>query len=128
MIFRYTIIYVPDVPAALDFHERAFGLSRGFLHEAGDYGELATGDTRLAFASLDLMASLGKGAAPTRADATAFEIALETDDVAAALAHALDAGAHPVQEVTQMPWGQTIAYVRAPEGTLVELCTPVQAP
>jgi hypothetical protein len=23
-----------------------------------------------------------------------------------------------------MPWGQTISYVRAPEGTLVEICTP----
>jgi hypothetical protein len=24
-----------------------------------------------------------------------------------------------------MPWGQSLAYVRTPEGTLVELCTPV---
>ena len=23
------------------------------------------------------------------------------------------------------PWGQTVAYVRAPEGTLIELCTPM---
>jgi len=25
-----------------------------------------------------------------------------------------------------MPWGQTISYVRAPEGTLVEICTPTE--
>ena len=49
MIFRYTILYVDDVPATLDFFERAFGLQRGFLHESGDYGELTTGDTKLAF-------------------------------------------------------------------------------
>ena len=23
------------------------------------------------------------------------------------------------------PWGQTVAYVRCPDGTLVELCTPI---
>jgi lactoylglutathione lyase len=24
-----------------------------------------------------------------------------------------------------MPWGQTVSYVRCPDGTLVELCTPM---
>lgn len=24
------------------------------------------------------------------------------------------------------PWGQTISYVRCPDGTLVELCTPIK--
>jgi hypothetical protein len=23
------------------------------------------------------------------------------------------------------PWGQTVSYVRCPDGTLVELCTPM---
>lgn len=23
------------------------------------------------------------------------------------------------------PWGQTVSYVRAPDGSLIELCTPV---
>ena len=36
MIFRYTILYVDDVSASLDFFERAFGFDRGFLHESGD--------------------------------------------------------------------------------------------
>ncbi len=43
MILRYTILYVENVAAALDFYEKAFGLERLFLHESGDYGELATG-------------------------------------------------------------------------------------
>ena len=60
MFLRYTILYVGDVAAALDFYERAFGLARGFLHETGDYGELATGDTKLAFSSRALMRQLGK--------------------------------------------------------------------
>ena len=54
MLFRYTILYVEDVAQSLDFYERAFGLVRGFLHESGDYGEMVTGETRLAFSSTRL--------------------------------------------------------------------------
>ena len=39
MKLGYTIIYVPHVAESLKFFERAFGLSRRFLHESGDYGE-----------------------------------------------------------------------------------------
>ena len=52
-------------------------------------------------------------------------ITLLTDDVAAALSTALDAGATPYTEPTQKPWGQTVAYVRDLDGILVELATPV---
>lgn len=127
MKLRYTILYVEDVGAAIDFYERAFGLKRMFIHEAGDYGELATGQTTLAFSSIALMRSLGK--APGKPDAArpTFEIAFETDDVSAAFALALAAGAKPVQEVRTESWGQTTAYVSDPNGYLVEMCSPVGA-
>ena len=48
-----------------------------------------------------------------------------TDDVPAATARAVAAGARLVSEPQQMPWGQTIAYVGDLNGFLVELCTPV---
>ncbi len=54
MKFGYTIVYVPDVAASLAFFEKAFGLERRFLHESGTYGELATGETALAFAAHEL--------------------------------------------------------------------------
>ncbi|MFI0396306.1 VOC family protein [Paracoccus jiaweipingae] len=128
MKFRYTILYVADVAAALDFYERALGLARGFLHESGDYGELATGETRLAFSSVALMRQLGK--APAQADPAApvSEIAFETGDVRAALDRALAAGAALVQDVRDEPWGQTTAYISDPDGYLVEICSPVQLP
>ena len=85
MIFRYTILYVDDVPATMDFYERAFALTRGFLHDSGDYGELATGETRLAFSSRSLMRQLGKTPATADAKAPVFELAFETDDVDSAL-------------------------------------------
>lgn len=125
MIFRYAILYVADVPATLDFYIRAFGLARGLLHDSGDYGELATGATRLAFSSHALMTALGKEVATEPPARPAFEIAFETDDVEGALDRALAAGAVLVQGARRMDWGQTTAYVRTPEGTLVELCTAV---
>ena len=124
MQLRYIILYVPDVGAAMDFYARAFGLELRFLHDGGDYGEMATGETRLAFSSIALMQSLGKQVASAAPERPSFELAFTTDDVPAALERALSAGAALVQGATDMPWGQTISYVRAPEGTLVEICTP----
>ena len=124
MQLRYIILYVPDVGATMDFYARAFGLELRFLHEGGDYGEMATGETRLAFSSIALMQSLGKQVATAAPERPSFELAFATEDVPAALERALAAGATLVQGTTQMPWGQTISYVRAPEGTLVEICTP----
>ena len=128
MNLRYTLLYVDDVAATLDFYERAFALSRAFLHESGDYGELSTGETKLAFSSTALMRQLGKTPGKPTPDAPVFEIAFETDDVAAAFDRAVGAGAKPVQRVRDEPWGQTTSYVSDPNGYLVEICSPVQSP
>lgn len=128
MIFRYTILYVDDVSATLDFFERAFEFEHGFLHESGDYGELATGETKLAFSSTTLMRQLDKNPKAPERNAPTFEIAFETDDVKTALARALDAGALLVQDVRDEPWGQTTSYVSDPNGYLIEICSPVSLP
>ena len=125
MQLGYTILYVPDVPATLKFYEAAFGLTTRFLHESGDYGELETGTTALAFSAHSLMQQLGKNPQAANAHAPSFEIALCTPDVPAALARAVAAGATPMRPVEVMPWGQTIAYVADLNGFLVELCTPM---
>jgi catechol 2,3-dioxygenase-like lactoylglutathione lyase family enzyme len=128
MIFRYTILYVEDVSASLDFFEKAFGLERAFLHESGDYGELTTGTTKLAFSSKELMRQLDKNPASPRPDAPTFEIAFETDDVAGALQRAVDVGATLIQNARDEPWGQTTSYVSDPNGYLIEICSAVQLP
>ena len=125
MKLGYIILYVADVPDTMAFYQRAFGLEPGFVHDSGDYGEMRTGETRLAFSSIRLMAAIGKQVATEPPARPSFEIAFETDDVDAALARAVAAGADTLREATRMDWGQTIAYVRAPEGTVIEICTPV---
>lgn len=124
----YTILYVPDVAAAVDFYERAFGLSRGFVHESGTYAEMETGATRLAFAHEELAGSHGFGFRRQRPtdDAPAFEVGLVTDDVPGTFARAVAAGAVPLLEPTRKPWGQVVSYVRDANGVLVEVCSAVE--
>ncbi|MDO6727561.1 MAG: VOC family protein [Cognatishimia sp.] len=125
MIFRYSILYVDDVPATVAFYQKAFSLELGFLHEGGDYAELKTGDTKLAFSSTALMTQLGKSPAKADPKHPTFEIAFEIDDVATALKTALAAGATLVQDAREEPWGQTTSYVSDPNGYLIEICSPV---
>lgn len=130
MKFGYTIAYVSDVSASLDFYEKAFGLHRRFLHESGTYGELETGGTTLAFASHAVAAAHhpdGYVAADSSRQPLGIEVAFVTPEVEPAHRSAVDAGAREVMPPQTMPWGQTISYVRCPDGTLVELCTPVVA-
>jgi lactoylglutathione lyase len=128
MKFGYTIIYVPDVAASLEFFERAFGFQRRFLHESGTYGELITGETTLAFAADELgTLNLPSGhLAPFQsAVPLGIEIAFVTPDVDQAHATAIAAGAIELAPPKAKPWGQIVSFVRCPDGTLVELCTPV---
>jgi uncharacterized glyoxalase superfamily protein PhnB len=128
MEFGYCIVYVANVPEALAFWERAFGLERKFLAEEGVFGALHTGSTTLAFCS-HALARDSVGQDYVRADKSreplGMEVGLVTKDVPAALKRAVDAGATLLSPAQQKPWGQTVAYVRCPEGTLVELCSPM---
>lgn len=128
MKFGYTIAYVPDVAESLAFYERAFGLKRRFLHDSGTYGELDTGETVLAFAAHELGHANFSGwhvAASESAKPLGVEIGLVTPDVEGAHASALKHGAVALAAPSTKSWGQTVSYVRCPDGTLVELCTPM---
>jgi len=128
MKLGYTILYVDDVAATVDLWERAFGLERSFVHPSGVYAEFATGETTLSFAGrefgkthfVDERTVAMFDQAPAR-----FEIGLTTDDVPAAWTRALEAGMEPVVEPVLKEWGQTVAWVRDPDGILIEFATPM---
>lgn len=128
MKFGYTIVYVPDVAASLQFFMQAFGFERRFFHESGDYGELETGQTTLAFAS-HVLGKMNFSAGYVEAHASAKPLGVElgfvTDDVPQAHQRALAAGATELAAPVTKPWGQTVSYVRCPDGSLVELCSPM---
>ena len=126
MQFAYTIIYTHNVLKSIEFFEQAFGIQRRFIVE-NSYGELETGTTTLAFAAHELGAdNLPNGY--IKADDTlplGIEIALVSDDVSAAFDKAVAAGAQAIKAPMPKPWGQIVAYVRCPDGTLVEICSPM---
>jgi lactoylglutathione lyase len=124
--FGYTILYVEDVPRSLDFYARAFGLERRFLHESGQYAELETGATALAFAAYELAASNLPGVFTASSDAArpSFEVCFVTEDVERAYRQALDEGADPASDPQTKPWGQRVAYVRDLDGNLIEIASP----
>ncbi len=127
MKLGYTILYVENVEKTLEFYEKAFGLNKLFLHESGDYGELDTGDTKLAFASYTLAESndVGFSKSSQNKQTTTMEIALVTDNVRVAFDSAVSVGATALHQPEEKPWGQIVAYIRDLNGFLIELCSPI---
>src|SRR4051794_9342170 len=128
--FAWPILHVAAVPAPAAFYERTFGLPRRFIDPQGTYAELETGSTVLAFAEHELVRRIGAHA-DTLAEAAApqgFEIALAADaaSIERAYARAVEAGCTPVKPLAAMPWGQTVGFLRDPNGVLVEICTPAE--
>jgi catechol 2,3-dioxygenase-like lactoylglutathione lyase family enzyme len=131
MAFGWTILHVPDVAKAVAFYERAFGLKRRFADSKGEYAEMETGATVLAFSAHSLVDRLGTHAEPAAGvPPHGFEIALVKDagSIEAAWQRAVGAGATPVKALERMPWGQIVGFVRDPDGFLVEICTPTAGP
>ena len=128
MRLGYSILYVASVPDTIAFYEAAFGLERGMVTPTGEYGELNTGATKLAFAAYEFVATLTDvpvaTAGPDR-PAPPVELGLVTDEVEAAYARAVAAGAVAVKPPAAKPWGQLVGYVRDNNGFLVELCSPM---
>lgn len=126
MTFGSTVLYVDDVPAVLAFYGRACGFATRFYDPAFGYGELDAGGVVLAVATHACGEALIPGgyARPPGGCPAGVELAFYTPDVAAAFTRAVAAGAAPLAGPRAMPWGQTVAYVRSVEGTILGFCSP----
>ncbi len=124
--FATAVVYVDDVPATVEFYCRVTSLEPTYYDK--DLGFALLGeDQAVAIASHDagrLMLADGYGhACGDRVRGT--ELAFWTRDVAAAFQVAVEAGATALTPPRVMPWGQTVAYVQAPEGTILGFVTRV---
>ncbi len=125
MQFGGTVLYVDQVSAVVDFYRRAFGLQLRFFDEALGFAELETGGSTLAIAAHSLGEMLmPNGYARPDGGPVGVEIAFLTTDVAASFAKAIAEGASPITAPKRMPWGLEVAYVRAPEGTIIGFSEP----
>ncbi|MCT3814981.1 glyoxalase [Elizabethkingia anophelis] len=114
--FGYTIFYVKNVTKSIEFYEKSFGFKRKFITPENDYGELNTGETSIAFASLELAnTNLADGFTPGNLN----------DKPENTVQQSLQYGATLVQKPLQKPWGQTVAYIRDIDGFLIEICSPM---
>jgi lactoylglutathione lyase len=136
LAFRYSVLLVADVPATVEFYQRAFGLALRYLHPSRGYAELDTGATLLAFisdafaAETHLLGDCGYTKnSPTQAAAGTI-LAFVSADVHVDYERAVAAGAVVVKRPEPKPWGQTTGYVRDPNGVLVEVSSrsPRDAP
>jgi uncharacterized glyoxalase superfamily protein PhnB len=129
MKYGYTIIYVEDVKETAEFYQKAFGFQLKFLTPENDYGELVSGETTIAFASIELGKSNFKnGFLNTNKTAKPFgvELAFISENIEADLNTAIKMGATEFEPLTEKPWGQKVGYVRDNNGFLIEICTPIK--
>lgn len=130
MKYAYTILYVESVERTIDFYKEAFGFSQKFITPEKDYGELISGETTIAFASIELgnsnfksgFSKLEKSSAPV-----GVEMAFTTENIEEDFKQALKAGATEYEPIIEKPWGQKVGYVRDLNGFLIEICTPIKS-
>ena len=127
--FSNVIFYVKDIQRAIAFYKNAFGFEPKFIHESNQYAEIDTGATVLAFAS----ESLGESNLPQgyihhdiKQVPFACEIVFTVSNVQEFYEKALKAGGIHVVAPEQKPWGQTVAYVRDPNGVLIDIASHLE--
>jgi lactoylglutathione lyase len=114
----FPILYVGDVPRAIDFYVSTFGFEVGFRWPA-------EGEPTFAYLRL---APLGIAVSRRAADHNSggdFELCLYADDVDEAAARLRAAGAEEVMPPQDEPWGERRTYFRDPDDTLLHVCAPL---
>jgi len=128
-MLSFVTLCVEDLNGMLAFYRDAFGLKVKFVHESGQYAEMDTGATVLAFSQTELASSLitcgYEKASLTRKPGNIL-IGIEPEDVRQTLHAALSHGATLVADAELKPWGWLSAMVRDPEGNVVEIAREVR--
>lgn len=116
----YVVLIVAQLERSLSFYTETLGLE--LQHRADAYAQIRAGTTRLALYTRDAMEeTLGEPLDVPSTSAPSFELGFKVTDCDAAFAELVAAGAPPVTRPTTRPWGQRTAYVRDPDGYLIEL-------
>ncbi len=126
--YAYTILYVKDVEKTVEFYHKAFGFEQKLLTPEKDYGEVASGSTTLAFASIELgKMNFKEGFIESKLEqqALGIELAFTSEKVDETMKHAIANGASLLEPSTTKPWGQEVGYLRDINGFLLEICTPI---
>ena len=129
MKYAYTIIYVENVTETIEFYKRVFGFEQKFITPENDYGELISGETTIAFASIELGNSNFKQRFEKinkSKDPVGVEMAFTTKNIETDFKKAIEEGAIEFESLVEKPWGQKVGYVLDNNGFLIEICTPIK--
>ena len=123
----YIILLIDDLERSLTFYTQVLGLRLG--HRSGEYAQLDTGPTRLGLYTRRAMAQVvGVPLHPPALDAPGCELGFKVPDVDAAFAALTACGAMATTPPTTRLWGQRTAYIRDPDGHLIELVQEIGKP
>jgi lactoylglutathione lyase len=124
----FPMLWVADVPASVRFHEDGLGGVVDHAHDDGSYAEVQLGSMTLGLvAEAEARRHLPVPFRPY-ADTdvpAAFELYLEVPDADEVAARAIAAGATLLAPPSDKPWGRRVAYLRDPNGVVVELASPL---
>ncbi len=129
MKYADTILYVENVVETVGFYKKAFGFNQKFVTPENDYGELISGETTIAFASLELGNSNFKNGfekITTSGKPFGAELTFTTENIETDFQNAINSGATELEPLTEKPWGQKVGYLRDNNGFLIEICTPIK--
>jgi len=115
-------IITDEVARLVGFYEHVTGLTATWA--TPDFAEIATPAFTLAIGSTRTVGVFGPGSARP-ADNHSLIVEFLVDDVDAEYARLRQGEVEFVNEPTTMPWGNRSLLVRDPDGTLVNLFTPV---
>jgi uncharacterized glyoxalase superfamily protein PhnB len=116
----FPILNVPAIPPVRAFYERVFGGELAYSFPEDDepvYVTLRIGDSTLGIGVGTGPAMYGE--VPLPASGHAVDLCIYVSDLDAAVASAPDAGGTVVVPPADTPWGERVAYLRDPVGTML---------
>jgi lactoylglutathione lyase len=120
----YLVLVVSDLERSERFWREVVGAAH--QHTSGPFAQFRLGEVRLGLFEAAAMAeTLGRPVVVPDPGRAGFEVGFLVDDVDDEYAALVDAGATPVTEPADRPWGQRTAYVADPDGYLIELVRPL---
>jgi catechol 2,3-dioxygenase-like lactoylglutathione lyase family enzyme len=109
-------LLVADVAVSTRFYRDVLGLT--VIKDKDGYVELESGGVRLALYSREALAKL---LAVPEDRVGRIDLSFHVEDADRAFSELVERGAEPLVPPRTMPWGHRLAFVRDPEGNLIEV-------
>lgn len=119
MQLNHVRLLVQDAARSYDFYQQALGLE-SLQPPAGGLASLKCQDTTITLMELPVFAE-ALGFAERNCGTGCVTLQFNTRDVQAAIARALAAGAQLVQPARRTRWDTLSAFLRDPDGVLIEI-------